>query len=238
MEGELCQWDLYCLKSGAVVPLSVENIGPAPEFEELIIEDISPNWAMSVASNGSGTGGPGGLPRPFQGEDLEAKYEFDIRTTLGKLKIGKDVDKDGDIVKIVGEGEDIDVVILDTAPSSHALAVAPKNWPDNELIQGLLGQNGILSVEWATLQDLQRIDNASLNRHDYEMSDHGLFIAGIIHSIVPKAKIHLVEVLNQWGVGDFLSLATGTRKRRVTGSISLSQDDVYWSTAVGCLIFR
>jgi hypothetical protein len=41
------------------------------------------------------------------------------------------------------------------------------------------------------------------------MSDHGLFIAGIIHSIVPDATIHLIEVLNPWGVGDLQSLADG-----------------------------
>jgi hypothetical protein len=44
------------------------------------------------------------------------------------------------------------------------------------------------------------------------MTDHGLFIAGIIHSIVPKAEIHLIEVLNQYGVGDFTSFAQGLLK--------------------------
>jgi hypothetical protein len=43
------------------------------------------------------------------------------------------------------------------------------------------------------------------------MTDHGLFIAGIIHSIVPQAEIHLIEVLNQYGVGDMRSFVRGLR---------------------------
>jgi hypothetical protein len=181
----------------------IETVDPQGEtkFETLRIEDISPNWAMSVASNGSGTGGPGGVPRPFKGEDKEAPYWFNIREKLRSLFPEK-----------VGDGENVDVAILDTAPCPHALVHAPKQWPDNDLIQGLLGPDGQLSLYSATLDDLRRIDNASLNRHDYEMSDHGLFVAGIVHSIAPKAKIHLIEVLNQWGVGDFLSLAVGLDK--------------------------
>ena len=167
------------------------------EFEILKIEDISPDWAMSVASNGSGTGGPGGLPRPFKGKDNEAEYELNIKEKLGDL---------------YSEGENVDVAILDTAPCPHDLVLAPKEWPDNKLIQGLLGPDGKLSLYPATYEDLRRMDNASLNRHDYEMSDHGLFAAGIVHSIVPKARIHLIEVLNQWGVGDFRSLAAGLEK--------------------------
>jgi hypothetical protein len=44
------------------------------------------------------------------------------------------------------------------------------------------------------------------------MSDHGLFIAGIIHSLAPKAKINLIQVLNRYGVGDLVGIATGLEK--------------------------
>jgi len=39
-----------------------------------------------------------------------------------------------------------------------------------------------------------------------------LFIAGIIHSIVPQAEIHLIEVLNQNGVGDYHAFNAGMQK--------------------------
>jgi hypothetical protein len=39
------------------------------------------------------------------------------------------------------------------------------------------------------------------------MDDHGLCIAGIIRSIAPEAKLHMVEVLNRHGVGTLGSVA-------------------------------
>ncbi|MFL5807715.1 MAG: S8 family serine peptidase [Roseiflexaceae bacterium] len=41
------------------------------------------------------------------------------------------------------------------------------------------------------------------------MSDHGLFVAGIIHALAPKAKLYLIEVLNPYGVGTLTSIAKG-----------------------------
>ena len=43
---------------------------------------------------------------------------------------------------------------------------------------------------------------------------YGLIVAGIIHSIAPKADIHLIEVINHGGVGDFISFVQGLQKVR------------------------
>jgi hypothetical protein len=103
----------------------------------------------------------------------------------------------------------VDVAILDTAPSAQALVSAYKEWPDHPLIATLLGPNGKLHLYPATYDELLRLSCTSLNDHDYRMTDHGLFIAGMIHSIVPEAEIHLIEVLNQYGVGDLTSFVQG-----------------------------
>lgn len=50
--------------------------------------------------------------------------------------------------------------------------------------------------------------------HDYDMSDHGLFIAGIIKRIAPAARIYLIEVLNQYGIGATTTIADGFRAVR------------------------
>jgi|KBSSwiStaDraftv2_1062776.scaffolds.fasta_scaffold62706_2 Subtilase family. len=171
---------------------------PEVELTVMKVEDISPNWLMSVASQGSGSGGPGGLPTPFQGPDGTEEYEFDDF-----------LDKHA---ALYGKGANVDVAILDTAPCAHDLVLAPKEHPDNDLIRGLLGPDGKLQPYLASYEQLKRIVSTSLNRHDYKMTDHGLFAAGIIHSIVPEAKIHLIEVLNEFGVGDLLSLAEGIKK--------------------------
>src|SRR5690606_38515781 len=50
-------------------------------------------------------------------------------------------------------------------------------------------------------------DQAHIYDHSYVMRDHGLFIAGLVHELAPKAEIVLVEALNQYGLGTQLSLA-------------------------------
>lgn len=169
---------------------------PPQSSEELTIQGTSLNWLSSVASNGAGTGGPGGKPSPYYGNRKNAPYCFDIITQLQNKKI-------------YGDGAGVDIAILDTAPCAQDLVAAYKEWPDHPIIATLLGSNGKLHLYPATYDELLRLGSTSLNNHDYKMTDHGLFIAGIIHSIVPEAEIHLIEVLNQYGVGDISSFARG-----------------------------
>ena len=46
--------------------------------------------------------------------------------------------------------------------------------------------------------------------------DHGLFVAGIIHTLAPQAKLHLIEVLNARGFGSFEIIANGVSQARQT----------------------
>ena len=41
------------------------------------------------------------------------------------------------------------------------------------------------------------------------MASHGLFVAGIIRSIAPQAKLRLIQVLNQDGGGSVESITQG-----------------------------
>lgn len=168
------------------------------EFGGMTVEDVSPNWLMSVASQGGATGGPGSLPIPFiEEKEGPPLYGFDqLIEALTKAEL-------------YGKGQNVDVAILDTAPSGHELVLAAKEWPNHPLIESLLGLSGKLTLYPATYQALQRMASTSINKHDYKMTNHGLFAAGIIHSIVPEAKIHLIEVLNEFGVGDLASLVEG-----------------------------
>lgn len=66
--------------------------------------------------------------------------------------------------------------------------------------------------------------------HDYDMSNHGLFVAGIINSIAGDRvqRIHLVQVLNNFGVGSVstvmegLNLAMKLKRRDVPMVINIS----------------
>ncbi|MCB8980586.1 MAG: S8/S53 family peptidase [Ardenticatenaceae bacterium] len=57
----------------------------------------------------------------------------------------------------------------------------------------------------------------ALDGHDYDMSDHGLFISGLIHQTQPYTKIDLIQVLNNCGVGTLNSLLWGLDKVRALG---------------------
>jgi hypothetical protein len=170
---------------------------------EFIVEGASPNWLTSVVSQGAGTGGPGGIPSPYYGSRKNAPYGFyDLIEKLDGVTG----------LSLYGRGEGVDVAILDTAPSAHDLVAAYKEWHDHPLIRNLLGPHGKLHLYPADYYEALRLGNTSLNGSDYKVTDHGLFIAGIIHSIVPEANIHLIEVLNQYGVGDFTAFTLGLQK--------------------------
>lgn len=170
-------------------------------ISELTVYGASPNWLTSVASQGSGTGGKP-PPRPFHGNRRTAPYRF------GDLMMGLHAHG------LDGDGTGVDIAILDAAPSGHDLVAAPKEWPDHPIISTLLGPSGKLHLYPASYHELLRLGNTSLNDYDYKLTDHGLFVAGIIHSIAPKADIHLIEVINHCGVGDFMSFVRGLQKVR------------------------
>jgi hypothetical protein len=184
-----------------VSALSTQSDLIGTEFGGLKTEEISLNWLASGTSQSGGTGGPGGWPVPFRGNPSRAPYQFsELISELKELELYCD-------------GEGVDVAILDTAPCPHDLVAAYKEckgW--HPLINTLLGPNGKLKVYPATYEENLRMGSTSLNKHDYKMTDHGLFAAGIVHSIVPQATIHLIEVLSPLGVGDIESLAGGFQK--------------------------
>lgn len=61
----------------------------------------------------------------------------------------------------------------------------------------------------------------------YDMSDHGTFIAGIIHSIAPHANIYLVQVMNDYGMGTLENIIRGVvaliQGEKVPGKKALPQ---------------
>ncbi len=64
---------------------------------------------------------------------------------------------------------------------------------------------------WANQADIAALAKEAyrLEHHDYVMSDHGLFVASIIKQIAPLAHIHLVQVLNEFGLGSTTMMAAG-----------------------------
>lgn len=153
------------------------------------------NWLVSGMPGQSGTGGPGSWPVPYRGAPELAPYTINLPVNAQGAN---------------SKGENVEVFILDTMPSQSELTTAYDDWKDKHpLIHSLLRPNGLLELHPMNAVDRYRLMDFQTFGHDYKMTDHGLFAAGIIHSIAPCAKIHLVEVLNPYGVGDTDSVVHG-----------------------------
>ncbi len=175
----------------------------------------TPNWLSCASGETDGSGGPGGRPVPPRGA-LEEGFQREQGALPDKL----------DIKKPHGQrGEAVHVFILDTAPCEVDLRRAFRKWVTgaprngnrpNPQLAALIGPNGALrdslgrlQIDYAGHSHLLEGVNAFLPDHDYVMSDHGLFVASIINALAPAAKLHLIEVLNPYGVGTLESIARG-----------------------------
>jgi len=158
-------------------------------------------------------GGGHAPPVPYTGAIDTAAYSFPLPPAIASLCPQEEV------------GRGVTVAILDTAPCLHDLAAAYKrhhkvlhhNPKDHHpVLEELLGPNGRLHVHATSLDELLRMRGVHLRDHQYQMTDHGLFVAGIVNSLAPSAEIHLYEVLNPQGAGDLQSIARGLWKVMMT----------------------
>ncbi len=176
----------------------------------VFVRSASPNWLIGGAHHQPGTGGPATWPKGVSSSDPEADpstnaYRFTFRFPPGSSL--------GQWCGNANAGEGIYVAILDTAPSQSDLITAyHERHESHPLIDQLLGPTGPkppLHVQWAAPADYPLLMEYSLSGHRYRMPDHGLFIAGIIHTIAPKAELHLYEVLGPYGTGMLDTIAPG-----------------------------
>lgn len=183
---------------------------------DLSLAAVSPNWLMSGGSQPGATGGPGGRPSPYNGSDNATKFDLEFLQAIPDESLRGELD--GNVV----------VAILDTAPELRddeneetVLKRIHDEWATKKghwLIDSLLGKNRKLKKVYYDANVDKPIPGVwpnghiEIEDHEYEMRDHGLFVAGIIHSIAPQADLYLFQVLNSYGVGDFLSIARALKK--------------------------
>lgn len=176
----------------------------------------SPNWLCSSTQQVGTTGGPGARPVRVSPPQISIAgatppWVYTIRSDM----LPSD--------PAVQASRPVTVAILDTLPPQADLQQAYQTWvsdvPEDQqhaLLKLLCGETGSfavgtgqrLEVTPASINLLTAVD-VDLLDHRYVMADHGLFAAGIIGSIVPEAHLHLIEVLNPYGVGSLESLLLG-----------------------------
>jgi hypothetical protein len=192
------------------------KIPDAPTINGVKIEQVTPNWLSAGSPQADGSGGPGGKPvAPGTAVDIAAATA--TREFPPDLEITTPLDQ---------RGACTEVFILDTAPCDVDLKRAYQKWvveapsrsePEHLILKRLLDPtsgalrdaSGNLRIEYAGHSHLLEVVDAYLPDHDYVMADHGLFVAGIINTFAPAARLHMIEVLNPYGMGTLETIVSG-----------------------------
>jgi hypothetical protein len=203
-----------------IVETAFEFLGKESFVTEdgIVLVSLSPNWTLSNSQGAfTGTGGPGSRPVPPEPFTGSPPYEFTMTASVSTASYAENYIR---LLMNNCAAADVDIIILDTIPSRD-IPQLQADFGSHQLIQQLCQNLQIHTYDThvapalkvkPVMQSLNdHLSGVAIKGHDYEMSDHGLFIAGIIHSIAPQSQLHLVQVLDKWGVGTLETIANGIR---------------------------
>ncbi len=124
-------------------------------------------------------------------------------------------------------GEGVTVLILDTLPERKQIRHAVKKAGDDNLLLQDVSESITYNYHFLSPGiEVEGSDHIAVGKdvygHHYVIkdADHGLFIAGIVHDIAPKATIECIRVLDDYCVGDsnmFVSALYAIEKRMLKG---------------------
>jgi hypothetical protein len=192
----------------------------------LILVSAMPNWLMTAAPIQYSSGGPAMPPRPAP--------PLELASTESNTPVGWHFSFiDPAIPRGARGNEDVVVAVLDTAHHPDQLVRAAKrselrqNWLLQRLVGELSDNNGSFEIEYDgryyVTDDVRTGRDATSNARYYPMTDHGLFIAGMIRDLAPHARIRLIRILNDFGGGDLYTLfaaLTDLERELSNGTIS------------------
>jgi hypothetical protein len=177
------------------------------------IEIISamPHWHMR-AHEAFGGGSPGSTQRPVYPDQVPngwtQRFYQPINTRLDQAQASL-------------EAKPVPVAVLDTRPD---LTLARKR------AQALKNEQLLDTIDWLQkprrAERLYRQEFKEVERHhtavsgmvgqpaakEYPIPDHGLFVAGLIHGLAPRAPISLDPALDEMGRGDLSLLLLGLQR--------------------------
>ncbi len=168
-----------------------------------------PNWTgggtNGVGSDGQvGHGCPITPPIPIPGSEICAAQPGRFPINLPQLS---------DTMKKM-RGEGVNVYVLDTVPKVDDIFNAAGKAGNNNLLLAEM----VAAIEAGTMvigdQSVPKKIRTSIRTgkdvygrlFGFDMPDHGLFIAGIIHDLAPSARIECMRVLNDYGIGTFSTM--------------------------------
>ena len=187
VEQVICEINKLGEKDGLGLDVFAEpnyHISPAPE---------NGGWSgggSSWTQNGEWVGLSGGGMSEAPDTAFQAQWAFDA-THIGLF------DDDGNRL-VENEGEGIRIAIFDTSPFEGVVG-----WDEQEF--SCQGQPAPLTVFHPPLAPspncpgYDRYSGDSLE--DQDISNHGLFVAGLVHAVAPSSEIYLIRVLEDDGCG-------------------------------------
>lgn len=182
-----------------------QNDGMVAQLNALNVSSITPNWLNAGSQGAKVDGGPGSKPITYR--DDWTGYKLPV--TTDEMFVALDV--------AAGRGK-VDVVVLDTIPTyTNASGTTTRG---DDAVDAFISDHPSIShiselKERLNIVEMPMVDqDIDTNKYPGDMSDHGFFIAGIINKIAPKkaddpSKIHLIQVLNDNGVGTLETLGRG-----------------------------
>jgi subtilase family protein len=189
---------------------------------------IMPHWLGSAMQDFSG-GSPATLPRPTRPRRSTSRWRRRHTATDRGLDFRDRLAR--------GRGlSPVPVLVLDTPPDWGRAQRQARRFADmNAQLPELLEFLGDTSVPGWHADALLALDRSGLKlartrtrRGGHDISDHALFIAGLIHDLAPTSQISLRPVLNRFGVGDLhlllqvLADVTGSKPREQPMVINMS----------------
>jgi hypothetical protein len=189
----------------------------------LYVVSAMPNWLVTAAPVYYAHGGPGLPPRPAPRLDLPTSGNPPVGWHVSFIDSGIPLDPNG--------AEDVLVVVLDTAHHPDRLrraATRPefrRNWLLQRLHANLRSENGSFEIEYdryPVTDDVRTGQDSYGDPRYYFMPDHGIFVAGLIRDIAPRARIRLVRILDDFGGCDLYNLfavLTDLEQEIVSGAI-------------------
>lgn len=117
-------------------------------------------------------------------------------------------------------GDGVTVFVLDSMPEPSLIQNVAKSAGDrNSLLREIAAhvRKGSIVMNYQPLSNhlAEDAEDQLVTGKDiygrlygFRMPDHGLFVTGIVHDLVPRAKIEYIRVLNDFGVGDLKTLIT------------------------------
>ncbi len=212
----------------------------------------TPNWLIGPAQDGIVAGGPGTTPElvpasaATTGAGPRFRFPVDPRSQgPRKIDLQAIVDRQRLAVEVPDDERRVVVAVLDTCPLAadvkEKVADLDARGHPNRLLAEVAAHVAIDTPRFVPPGyfdgQLRHIEpNYKLipyDRGDHRIPDHGLFAAGIVRDIAPTARIHLIRVLDDKGIGDLLVLIHALRalpdhpsfqERRLIINLSLTVD--------------